>query len=143
MSLQTFIEQTSLIGQVRTEVNCQPVENEEYQRISSQRALLALRPRQKTKLLDNTVSGNILKPGTMGTTGNLSNFVVRPYMRADKVDADQIRTRLHPQDVKVNFLRALGNRKMSCWMNCISVLLSFSSGHSKLLRMRPSSPRPT
>ena len=59
-----------------TEINCQPVENEEYHRISNQRALLALRPRQKTQLLDNKVTTNNLQPGTIGTAGNFANLVV-------------------------------------------------------------------
>ncbi|KAG8530839.1 uncharacterized protein KY384_004196 [Bacidia gigantensis] len=68
-------KQTSLIGQVRTEINCQPVENSRYQRFTNQRALLSLRPKQKTKLLEDTPSGNVLNPGTIGAPADFRNFI--------------------------------------------------------------------
>ncbi|KAL9130051.1 MAG: hypothetical protein Q9217_001655 [Psora testacea] len=70
-------KQTILTGQVRTEINCLPVENDEYQRITDQRALLALRPKEKTKLLNTIVpgGGSILNPGTTGSAGDFTNFI--------------------------------------------------------------------
>ena len=74
--LLLLAEQTALTGQVRTEINCLPVENDEYHRITNQRALLALRPKPKTRVMDDISSGNLLNPGTMGTTRDFSNFIV-------------------------------------------------------------------
>ncbi|KAL9101546.1 MAG: hypothetical protein Q9163_003201 [Psora crenata] len=70
-------KQTRLTGQVRTEINCLPVENDEYHRITNQRALLALRPKEKTKLLNTVVpgGGSILNPGTTGRGGDFTNFI--------------------------------------------------------------------
>ncbi|KAL9638716.1 MAG: hypothetical protein Q9164_001389, partial [Protoblastenia rupestris] len=70
-------KQTTLNGQVRTEINCLPVENDEYHRITDQRALLALRPKEKTKILNTIVpgGGSILNPGTTGPGGDFTNFI--------------------------------------------------------------------
>lgn len=45
-------EQTALVGKVADEFNCMPVENAEYQRISEAKALKALEPKEKVRLID-------------------------------------------------------------------------------------------
>lgn len=62
---------------MRTEINCLPVENDEYKRITEQRSLLAHRPKQKIRVLEDLPSGNLLNPGTMGVAGDFRNFIVR------------------------------------------------------------------
>lgn len=74
-----FTEQTSVAGQVQTEINCLPVENEEYRQIMEERTKQALKPKRETKFLTGNVSahgGNLLAPGTLGAAGNFENFIV-------------------------------------------------------------------
>lgn len=49
---KTIPKQTALVGKVADEFNCMPVENAEYQRISEAKALKALEPREKVRLID-------------------------------------------------------------------------------------------
>ncbi|KAJ5118110.1 Transcription initiation factor IIF beta subunit [Penicillium atrosanguineum] len=49
---KTVPKHTALVGQVSEEFNCLPVENEEFRRISEQRALEALKPRKETVFID-------------------------------------------------------------------------------------------
>lgn len=53
-------EHTALAGQVSEEFNCLPVENEEFRRISEQRALEALKPKKETVFIDK-IPGKILQ----------------------------------------------------------------------------------
>ena len=73
-----YIEQTSLSGQVRTELNCLPVENIEYQHIMEERTRLALKPKKETQLVSGgsaASGGNLLMPGTLGAPGDFKSFV--------------------------------------------------------------------
>lgn len=63
-------EQTGLVGRVREEFNCLPVENEEFRRISEKRALEALKPKKETVFIEK-IPGKILQsrhalPGQQG-----------------------------------------------------------------------------
>lgn len=67
------------MGQVQTEINCLPVENAEYQRTMEQRTKQAIKPKRETKLLTGIVSGyggNLLAPGTLGSSGSFDTFIV-------------------------------------------------------------------
>ena len=67
-------EKTSLVGRVKTEVNCIPVENDAYKRWDAARTEMTLRPKAKTQLLDDVPpAGSVLNPAA----GNFSNFIVR------------------------------------------------------------------
>lgn len=57
------LEQTALVAQVGQEFNCLPVENEEFRRISEQRALEALKPRKETVFIEK-IPGKILQSRT-------------------------------------------------------------------------------
>ena len=75
-----FVENTALIGQVQMELNCLPVENAEYRRIMDRRTRQELKPKRETKLLTGVISshgGNLLAPGTLGSSGNFDTFIVR------------------------------------------------------------------
>ena len=72
-------EKTAVLGHVRTEINCLPVENDEYKRVMDERANQALKPKKETQFLTGLVSshaGNLLAPGTLGSPGNFNKFIV-------------------------------------------------------------------
>ncbi|KAL1965804.1 hypothetical protein VTN77DRAFT_5125 [Rasamsonia byssochlamydoides] len=58
---KTIPKQTAIVGKVRDEFNCIPVENEEFQRIAEARALGALKPRRETKFVPK-ISTKMLQP---------------------------------------------------------------------------------
>ena len=75
---RTIPKQTSISGQARTELNCQPVENAEYQRIMDERTREAFRNRKQTQLIDGVVAGgagNILNPGALGSNVDFTSFI--------------------------------------------------------------------
>ena len=84
------VERTSLAGKVHRELNCLPVETQEYRELMDQRTRQALTAKRETQLLPGLASshaGNLLAPGTLGAPGNFNNFIVsRP-----------IRTKLAPR----------------------------------------------
>ncbi|KAJ5591896.1 uncharacterized protein N7459_002265 [Penicillium hispanicum] len=57
---KTVPKQTALIGRIGEEFNCLPVENEEFRRISEQRALEALKPKKETMFIDK-IPGKVLQ----------------------------------------------------------------------------------
>lgn len=76
----SLVEHTALVGQVNMEINCLPVENAEYRRIMDRRTRQAVKPKRETKLLTGIISshgGNLLAPGTLGSSGNFDTFIVR------------------------------------------------------------------
>ena len=65
---------------MRTEINCLPVENDDYKQTMDERANQALKPKRETQILSGLVSshaGNLLAPGTLGSPGNFEKFIVR------------------------------------------------------------------
>lgn len=77
---RTVPKQTALAGHIKTELNCLPVENADYERIMKQRQklALALKPKQEIQYLDHNNmaggGGNILAPGLLGAAGELKSF---------------------------------------------------------------------
>ena len=72
-------EQTNLAGQVRTEINCLPVENQEHQEYLEKLAFEILNKRPKTQFIDNPLAasgGSLLNPGVLGPAGNFGSFTV-------------------------------------------------------------------
>ena len=70
-------EQTALAGQIRTEINCLPVENKEYVEYMKRRAKKESESRPKIHVLNASVGGNTLQPGILGATVDTSAFIVR------------------------------------------------------------------
>ena len=70
-------EQTALAGQVRTEINCLPVENKDYVEYMKRRAKEESESKPKIHVLNASVGGNTLQPGILGATVDTSAFIVR------------------------------------------------------------------
>ncbi|KAI9868985.1 MAG: hypothetical protein M1813_002808 [Trichoglossum hirsutum] len=71
-------KQTAMVGTVKHEVNCLPVENEEYERLMQARTAESMKPKRETKFLEGNISvtgGNLLAPGTLGDAGNFQKFI--------------------------------------------------------------------
>ncbi|KAI9374373.1 transcription initiation factor IIF, beta subunit-domain-containing protein [Aspergillus egyptiacus] len=67
---KTVPKQTALVGHVKEEFNCLPVENEEFRRLSEKKALEALKPKRETVFIDK-LPGKLLQsrhllPGEQG-----------------------------------------------------------------------------
>lgn len=69
-------EQTALVGHVRTEVNCLPVENRDYMEYMRRRAKEESESKPKIHVLNASVGGNTLQPGILGATVDTSAFIV-------------------------------------------------------------------
>lgn len=70
-------EQTALAGQVRTEINCLPVENKDYVDYMRRRAKEESESKPKIHVLNASVGGNTLQPGILGATVDTRAFIVR------------------------------------------------------------------
>lgn len=73
------VEKTAMVGFVYKEINCLPVENEEYRQVMDERTRQSMKPKRETKLMSGPVAahaGNLLAPGTLGTPGNFETFIV-------------------------------------------------------------------
>ena len=70
-------EQTALAGQVRTEINCLPVENKDYVEYMRRRAKEESESKPKIHVLNASVGGNTLQPGILGASVDTSAFIVR------------------------------------------------------------------
>ena len=70
-------EQTALVGQVRTEINCLPVENKDYLDYMRRRAKEESESKPKIHVLNASVGGNTLQPGILGATVDTRAFIVR------------------------------------------------------------------
>ena len=65
------------MGQVRTEINCLPVENKDYVDYMKRRAKEESESKPKIHVLNASVGGNTLQPGILGATVDTSAFIVR------------------------------------------------------------------
>ena len=73
------IEKTAIAGQVRTEINCLPVENDEYRQVMDKRAKQATKPKKETQIMPGHIPSNVnnvIIPGTLGTNGSFGTFIV-------------------------------------------------------------------
>lgn len=73
------LEHTAIVGKVRDEFNCTPVENEEFRQISEARALEALKPKRETKFVAK-ISGKMLQPKNV-VPGDKGAFVVSYFLQ--------------------------------------------------------------
>lgn len=57
-------EQTALVGQIETEMNCLPVENAEYKRIMDARIREAMmrKPKRETQMVERQPDGRVYVP---------------------------------------------------------------------------------
>ena len=72
-------EQTALAGEVRTEINCLPVENSDYMEYIKRRTKEESESKPKIHVLNASVGGNTLQPGILGATVDTSAFIVRVF----------------------------------------------------------------
>ena len=79
---QITAEQTALVGQVRTEINCLPVENKDYLDYMRRRAKEESESKPKIHVLNASVGGNTLQPGILGATVDTRAFIVRDPARS-------------------------------------------------------------
>ncbi|MCJ1332291.1 hypothetical protein MMC10_008983 [Thelotrema lepadinum] len=70
-------KKTALTGKVATEVNCLPVENQDFWKVINERNRQDLKPVRETILLPGLgIHGSgALDPAALGPTGNLDNFI--------------------------------------------------------------------
>ena len=83
-----MVEKTAVSGRVKSEVNCLPVENEEYRRVMDQRTRQEMKPLRETQMLSGPASshgGNVLYPGALGSSGSFNNFIVSIAIRCKEV----------------------------------------------------------
>lgn len=72
-------ERTVLLGKIKHDVNCVPVENEESERIITARTVEAMQPKLHTKFINDDVSGignGFIQPGTVGASNAFGGFIV-------------------------------------------------------------------
>lgn len=71
-------EKTTLVGTVKQEINCAPVQNAESDRILTERTLQALKPKAVTKRVKNVnqLSQGYVHHGTVGATSSFDGFIV-------------------------------------------------------------------
>jgi transcription initiation factor TFIIF subunit beta len=72
-------ERTTLQGKVAHEVNCIAVQNEESQRILSERTLEAMRPKKHTKFINEDLSitsSGFIHAGTINAQNTFKSFIV-------------------------------------------------------------------
>lgn len=101
-------EKTAIIGKISREINCLPVENEDYLIYKDILAKEAKNSRKETMFLTGNVGslgGNVLAPGTYGALGNFGTFIVRLILHnMSYVNGDQKTTGLprgsRPQESK-------------------------------------------
>ena len=82
-------EQTNLAGQVKTEVNCLPVENQEHQQYMESVTFKAPDTKPKIRISNNALAasgGNLLNPGALGPAGNIGGFTVSLFALYTFVD---------------------------------------------------------
>ncbi|KAM0794674.1 transcription initiation factor IIF, beta subunit-domain-containing protein [Usnea florida] len=70
-------KQTALLGQVRTEINCLPVENKDYLDYMRRRAKEESESKPKIHVLNASVGGNTLQPGILGATVDTRAFITK------------------------------------------------------------------
>ena len=86
------VEQTALVGQVQTEINCLPVENAEYKRTMDARAKIEMsKPRRQTKQVEGT-EGSMYTAGGLGQS-NAFETGFTSVCSVDLSDMDQELTR--------------------------------------------------
>lgn len=123
------LEQTNLVGQVQTEINCLPVENGDFQQYIAREK--KRREVQKPKIArwdEAANNGNVIIPGDINTALRYSGFIVgalafclQRVEVSDEIDSQSLRLRGRTRR------RPLECHKMSSW-----IVSSNASGHSSI-----------
>jgi len=98
-------KRTSLAGKVQRELNCLPVETQEYRDLMDKRTRQAMTAKRETQLLPGLASshaGNLLAPGTLGAPGNFNNFIKTTGTQRGK--AQEIKAARMPQNELVDLI---------------------------------------
>ena len=113
-------EKTAFIGRAEKDLNCLPVENNEYRRLLEAKAREESEPRRETQLLRGTASslgGNVLNPGTFGKVDDqFKEFIVNlPHLSPLRHHSKLIvaRNPLVSRNPKAKTTRPLECRRMS------------------------------
>ncbi len=70
------IEQTNLAGQVRTEVNCLPVENNEFQQYVFREQRRRENAKPKIQMMKDGDNNNVVIPGNLASSGQFGDLIV-------------------------------------------------------------------
>ena len=86
------LEHTALAGAIKHEINCLPIENEEYTRLMAEKALQDAKPKKETKFLSGMGSNpsNLLAPGTLGASGDFGGFIVSIIIAGLMTSTDRV-----------------------------------------------------
>ena len=71
------IEQTNLVGQIRTEVNCLPVENRDFQEYVFRENRRREAEKPKIKMMKDNDDTNVVIPGNLASSGQFGDLIVR------------------------------------------------------------------
>ncbi|KAL5336832.1 transcription initiation factor IIF, beta subunit-domain-containing protein [Aspergillus crustosus] len=91
---KTIPKQTALVGHVKEEFNCLPVENDEFRHLSEKKALEALKPKRETVFIDK-IPGKMLQSRHL-LPGEQSAFV--QAAKTSKLKAQENKTTRMPQN---------------------------------------------
>ncbi|MCJ1396405.1 hypothetical protein MMC18_009295 [Xylographa bjoerkii] len=98
-------KRTSLAGKVQRELNCLPVETQEYRDIMDEKTRQAMTAKRETQLLSGLASshaGNLLAPGTLGAPGHFNNFIKTTGTQRGK--AQEVKAARMPQNELVDLI---------------------------------------
>ena len=73
----TSVEQTNLAGKVRTEVNCLPVENIEFQEYVFRESERREKEKPKIQMMRDGDNNKVVIPGSLASTLQFSDLIVR------------------------------------------------------------------
>ena len=135
MSTNILAEKTSLVGKVKTEINCLPVENDHFRQIMQERSKREFKPIRETMLLSGPASshaGTVLNPSTAGPSGNLENFIVS-ILSSSYTSIDCSRKPPLPHETKAKTTKPLEYHRMSSWILFMAALRSSNTGVSRTL----------
>ncbi|KAI9651927.1 MAG: hypothetical protein M1829_002104 [Trizodia sp. TS-e1964] len=106
-------QNTKIEGTVTTEINCLPLENEEYSQLMVERTKLAAKPKRETKYLKHnihTTAGDLLAPGTLGGAGNFGAFIKTTGLSRGKAPNSDHKAARIPQNELLDLIFACFKR---------------------------------
>ena len=74
-------EQTNLVGQIRTEVNCLPVENTDFQQYVFRENKRREAEKPKIKMMKDNDDNNVVIPGNLASSGQFGDLIVSALSR--------------------------------------------------------------
>lgn len=79
MLIRGGTEQTNLAGQVRTEINCLPVENMDFQQYVFRENKRRENEKPKIKMMKDGDDNNVVIPGSLASSGQFGDLIVRAF----------------------------------------------------------------